>query len=113
MTWMEQLLDEYKQGHKELNMRYEKMAPDDPDRKTIGGMVRDMSFTMEWLETRRMPEKAVLYHPLGEKEYWDDSIGAYVVLPNYKNPFLEVEERIDRELEAKRNESSRTNRGSK
>ena len=113
MSWVEQLLKEYRQGRKTLNKRYKEMDSKDPDRKIIGSMARDMTFVIEWLETGRMPGTLKGIHGKREYEinqwnskpvaqgidsYWDESIGGYALISNYADPYQEAEGKIDSEL---------------
>src|SRR5690625_2520948 len=111
------LIPEYREGRKQLNKRYLNMNRDDPERKIIGGMIRDMEFALEWLQTGRMPgqikgiDRKRVYQvnewnrkklAYGVNGYWDEDMGAFISKPNYKDPFQEVEDKIDRELEMKK-----------
>lgn len=118
MDWITGLLAEYKNACKSLRRLYNSLDKYDPDRKTVGGMLRDIQFVIEWLETGRMPgqikgidlkrvyqvrewRKRKPARTYGLNVYWDSSVNDYVKYD--KNPFLEVEERIDKELELKAN----------
>lgn len=109
-----ELVTEYREGRKNLNKVYSLMSKDDPKRKLISGMVGDMTFVIDWLETGRMPgqikgiEKGDVYRiqentqkpfQYGVTGYWDESVNAFVAKNSYTDPFQEVEDKIDREVE--------------
>lgn len=118
MDWVTRLLTEYKEGRKQVGKLYNSLEKDNPERKVVGGMIRDMDFTIEWLKTGRMPgqikgidlkrvykirerfNKPIKY---GVSSYWDSSVNAFVSKSSYTDPFLEVEGRIDKELKLRAN----------
>lgn len=116
--WVDSLLCEYREGRKQLKKRYETLDSEDIEqselRKTLSGMIRDMTFVIEWLETGRMPgqikgvtgnypnkltrryRKELDY---GISGYWDESLNAFITTNNYVDPYKEVEDKIDAERE--------------
>jgi len=113
MAVVYELVQEYREGRKNINKVYDLMSKDDPKRKLISGIVRDMTFVIDWLETGRMPgqikgiEKGDVYRIQTQKKplqygvtgYWDESVNAFVAKNSYTDPFQEVEDKIDREME--------------
>ncbi|MFB4473727.1 hypothetical protein ACDI16_12455 [Oceanobacillus caeni] len=115
MSWVDELVQEYEYGRKTLTREYNGMNSKNPNRKIVGGMIRDMEFVIEWLKTGRMPGKIKgidlkgVYQintyeskkgfPYGVTGYWDESVNAFVAKNSYTDPFQEVEDKIDREME--------------
>ncbi len=122
-SWANSLLEEYKAGRKQLRKKVaalnDEIEADKVDKKIINSMIYDMDFVIEWLETGMLPEKNPLYkiskyraHTYADKfvygmnGYWDESIGGFVSMNHYNDPYKEVEDKIDHELEVKRREAS-------
>lgn len=115
--WHDSLLKEYEKGRDQLKKMVEKLddesTEDKSDIQVLNYAIRDMSFIINWLSNGMEPTKPKTRIVHGVNGYWDESIGAFVDLDVYKCPYQEVEDRIDRELEEKRREASRTYRKSK
>ncbi|MGG0718694.1 sigma factor-like helix-turn-helix DNA-binding protein [Robertmurraya massiliosenegalensis] len=58
-NWADRLIQEYSDGKRQLNKLRKKLNPEIPadyeDRKNVSGMIEDMDFVIEWLETGRQP----------------------------------------------------------
>ncbi|MEH7236769.1 sigma factor-like helix-turn-helix DNA-binding protein [Bacillus sp. JJ1562] len=58
-NWADELIHEYSNSKKDLNRLRKKLNNDNPidrvDRSLIIGMIDDMDFAIEWLETGRQP----------------------------------------------------------
>ncbi|MCM3800034.1 hypothetical protein M4A92_15675 [Caldibacillus thermoamylovorans] len=93
---MQQLLREYKEALKETR-KLKENAPEE-DTKIINGMISNLEYIIKWLETgwppkyKRIRKTKYYYHDY----YWEDEIG-FVKKSTYKDPFEEVEKRIDAE----------------
>jgi hypothetical protein len=115
------LLAEYKDGRKQLRKMVAVLDDNDyrdrVDRKKLNSAIRDMDFVIEWLETGVFPVENPLwrssYGRMNKAKfraytyadsfvYWDDTMGGFISKSVYKDEYLEVDEKIDRELEAER-----------
>jgi len=58
-TWVDQLIEEYEIGKKELEKLRKRLdlstAEGEKDHKIIGGMIKDMEFALEWMKKGRRP----------------------------------------------------------
>jgi len=121
--WHSSLLSEYREGKSQLNQMIkvldDEIPEDKEDKRVLNSAIRDMDFVIEWLETGQFPEKNTLFKShkhrvltrshkfvYGVDGYWDDSIGAIVDTNIYGDPYKEVEDKIDVEIERRRNEKS-------
>ncbi|WP_245983665.1 sigma-70 family RNA polymerase sigma factor [Ammoniphilus oxalaticus] len=59
MDWADRLIREYSDGRKELKRQADQLDRDNPnnadDLTLINGMIENMNFSLEWLETGRQP----------------------------------------------------------
>lgn len=57
-NWADDLIEEYKEGRKELNDMHDNLTDslaDEVDGSYINGMIDSMSFSIEWMETGKEP----------------------------------------------------------
>lgn len=57
-NWADDLIEEYKEGRKELNKMHDGLSDsleDEVDGTYINGMIDSMSFSIEWMETGKEP----------------------------------------------------------
>ncbi|GIN62365.1 positive control factor [Robertmurraya siralis] len=58
-NWTDKLIQEYAEGKRQLNKLHKKLNSEVPEesekRKIVSGMIEDMDFVIEWLETGRQP----------------------------------------------------------
>lgn len=120
-SWHERLLNEYLESKKKAKDMIAALDDEDEvdknDIKLINSMIRDMTYIIDWLKTGIMPDYRVEKHQdraytyretfvYGVNGYWDDSMGGFVSPGSYHDQYEEVDERMDKELEAKRREAS-------
>jgi|SRR5690625_336741 len=58
LMWVDQLINEYTEGRKELIETREKLTDseiDNLDKRQVNGMIRDMTFSLSWLKIGREP----------------------------------------------------------
>lgn len=113
-SWSERLSEEYRHSKKILKSKLQSLndevEADKEDIKIINSMIRDVDYVIQWLDTGIMPEpgaakyKAYTYEDepvYGVNGYWDESMGAFITFNNYSDPYSEIDDRIDDELEMK------------
>lgn len=120
--WHKGLLKEYKEGRRQLremvNALDDETLANKEDKKVLNSAIRDMDFVIEWLETGILPEKtlwrtakkhrAFTYNDefvYGVNGYYDESMGGFITMNNYSDPYIEIDNKIDRELEESRNDA--------
>lgn len=105
--WADDLLREYKMTRKQLRQAVSALndenAKDKEDKRVINSSIRDIDFSIEWMDIGIMPEQEKKTRFVyGVDGYWDDSLGSYVHVSAYSDPFKAVEDKIDKEIEVKR-----------
>lgn len=105
-----EMLGEYKESREALrymlsNLQDENLV-DKEDKRVINYALREISYVINWLEQGYEPSKRKERFVYGVDGYWDEDIGAFIDTGIYKDPYIQVEEKIDsemRESRAKRN----------
>ena len=104
---MQELIKEYRQSLKEI--RKLKETAEEHDKKIYGSMITDLEIAIAWMETGRPPGsvKGIYGHYISnaiqlEPEYFEFMEFMNVDGTWPQSPFEEVENRIDKERQAKR-----------
>lgn len=86
-NWADRLIQEYSDGKRQLNKLRKSLdvtnSADREDRKTISGMIGDMDFVIEWLETGRQP--GVLRGVDKKSVYQKRSLESMDIIPDITN----------------------------
>lgn len=93
---MELFLEEYQHSLKAAK-KIRETAPEE-DQKIFAGIIGDLEYTVKWLKNKRMPEPAKsrvcsIYSEINAIELFEYESATLF----YSDPFIEVEEKIDRE----------------
>jgi len=102
-NWADLLIKEYKEGRKQLRKLENSYDREDiyenEDRKKVSSMISDMTFTVKWLETGRMPGSI---RGIERRSVYQNSVQMDMDIFPHHDDFAEVDERIDKELMKRR-----------